>query len=55
MNQINCPAILVECGFMSNDAEVKQLQEANYQKKIVSIIASGVLSITQKEGESKLV
>lgn len=36
-----CPAILVECGFMSNAGELKKLLDADYQKKIaVTILAS---------------
>ena len=38
----NMPAILVECGFMSNAAEVKKLTTASYQTKIAKAIADGI-------------
>lgn len=34
LNNINCPGILIECGFLSNPKEEKLLQEEDYQKKI---------------------
>ena len=35
-------AVLVECGFISNDAEAKKLFTAKYQDKIASAIVSGI-------------
>ena len=40
MEQVNCPAILIECGFISNPAEEKLLLSANYQRKLCAVIAS---------------
>ena len=39
MQHVNCPAILIECGFLSNPAEEAMLQNDNYQKKLCAIIA----------------
>ena len=36
-------AVVVECGFLSNDAERRRLFEDGYQEKIASGIAKGVL------------
>lgn len=36
------PAIIVECGFLSNDEEKNLLQNEEYQKKIVEGIANGI-------------
>jgi len=36
------PAILVECGFISNPEEEAQLQDKAYQKKLVAAIADGL-------------
>ena len=44
MRQVNCPAILVECGFLSNSEETKELQDGGYQTKLAMIIAAGVLN-----------
>ena len=37
-----CPAVLVEVGYLSNDAEVKKIASADYQNKIVSGILAGL-------------
>jgi N-acetylmuramoyl-L-alanine amidase len=40
-NWANVPAILVECGFMTNPAERRLLQSARYQLKIASGLVAG--------------
>lgn len=52
MEHIHCPAILVECGFISNPAEEKHLQESDYQKKIACAICVSVSRFLAEEGES---
>jgi len=39
MEHIQRPGILIECGFLSNEAEAKKLVSEGYQKKIVCCIA----------------
>ena len=39
MEQISCPGILVECGFLSNAEEEALLRTAEYQKKVSAVIA----------------
>jgi N-acetylmuramoyl-L-alanine amidase len=41
MNQVTVPAILVECGFLSNSQETQQLKDPDYQKKLALAIAAG--------------
>ena len=43
LNSVSCPAILVECGFMSNPAELEKLMDTNYQKKMASILMASYL------------
>lgn len=43
MNHISCPAVLVECGFMSNGAEASLLVTASYQKKIAAALAGACI------------
>lgn len=43
MNHINCPAILVECGFLSNAAEDRLLQTPEYQLKLAVTLAGAYL------------
>ncbi|MGX8699008.1 MAG: N-acetylmuramoyl-L-alanine amidase [bacterium] len=38
MKHISCPALLVECGFLSNPEEAAKLEEAGYQKKLALLI-----------------
>jgi N-acetylmuramoyl-L-alanine amidase len=47
MNHISCPAILVECGFMSNGEEVSLLLTASYQKKIAAALTGACLQYLQ--------
>lgn len=42
MENIRCPGILVECGFLSNPEEEKKLRTGEYQLKICCVIASGI-------------
>jgi len=51
MKHITCPAILVECGFLSNPAEERALREEGYQAKLALCIASGVLKSEIRGGE----
>lgn len=39
MEHVDCPAVLVECGFLSNPAEESKLRDGDYQKKICCTIA----------------
>ncbi len=52
MNHITCPAILVECGFLSNSAELSKLKDPGYQTALAAVIAGSYLQSAQKEGGS---
>ena len=43
MNHIDCPAILVECGFLSNPGEVDKLLSDSYQMKLAAAMFSGFI------------
>jgi N-acetylmuramoyl-L-alanine amidase len=43
------PAILVECGFISNPEQEKQLRQPEFQAKLARAIADGVLAYLGKE------
>lgn len=36
-----CPAVLIECGFLSNEEELARLKDDGYQKKLAEAVASG--------------
>ena len=40
MEHINCPGILIECGFLSNPAEEQKLRNNEYQTQLSAIIAT---------------
>lgn len=44
MKNVTCPAILIECGFLSNMAETEKLQTPDYQKTLAVAIAAGILN-----------
>lgn len=50
MNHIDRPGILVECGFLSNEAETASLRQADYQMELAVLIAGGYLRY-QSAGE----
>lgn len=47
MNHITCPAILVECGFLSNPAEEQLLNTTEYQTKLALTLASAYFTYQQ--------
>lgn len=42
MEHIQCPGVLIECGFLSNPEEDAKLRDPAYQKKLCSVIAATV-------------
>lgn len=44
MNHITCPAILIECGFLTNPEEEALLRDENYQRKLSAVIAAAWLT-----------
>lgn len=42
MQHIHCPALLVECGFLSNPTEEAKLRSEEYQKMLCCVIVSGL-------------
>ena len=42
MEKIDCPGVLVECGFLSNPQEEARLRSGDYQRKICCVIGSAL-------------
>ena len=42
-SRVSCPAVLVECGFLSNPREAALLETPDYQKKLALVIAASYL------------
>lgn len=47
MEKIDCPGVLVECGFLSNPEEEALLRNAAYQQKLCCVIAATVSTYLQ--------
>jgi N-acetylmuramoyl-L-alanine amidase len=44
MEHIQCPGVLIECGFLSNAEEEAKLLSKEYQQKLCCVIAADVSS-----------
>ena len=44
MNHVTCPAILIECGFLTNPEEEAMLRDEDYQRKLSAVIAAAWLT-----------
>lgn len=51
LKKISIPAIIVECGFLSNADEEKKLNTEEYQEKIAWAIYSGIINYFEEEDE----
>lgn len=48
MKHVTEPAVLVECGFLSNREETAKLQQPDYQTKLAVTITAGLLNTQEK-------
>lgn len=51
LNNSKCTAVLIECGFLSNEEDEKLLLTDKYREKIAHEIFYGVVSFYEKEGQ----
>ena len=52
LDRLTCPAVLVECGFMSNAEELGLITSADYQKKLASAIFAAAVEFCGQISES---
>lgn len=43
LHHLTCPALLVECGFLSNEAEAARLADESYQRELAFVIAYSII------------
>ena len=48
LNKSTVPAVIVECGFLSNNEDVKNLSDKEYQSKVAFTIFCGFLDYWRK-------
>ena len=49
MENLFCPAVLIECGFISNASECEKLCEKEYQKQLCFAILCGIIDVNTKK------
>jgi N-acetylmuramoyl-L-alanine amidase len=47
LRQLNCPGVLVECGFLTSTAEAKRIATPAHRQKIAAAIAAGIRDYAQ--------
>lgn len=48
MKHLTCPAVIVECGFLSNPQEAQLLKQDTYQKRLALCIIDGYLQYAEQ-------
>ena len=48
LKNATCPAIIVECGFLSNKAELEKLKDENYQRMMAFCIFCGIMNYSNR-------
>lgn len=51
LDRVQIPAVLLECGFLSNEKECALLQDEGYQKELALLIVSAVCAYEQQTAE----
>ena len=49
LSNVKCPAVLVECGFMSNFSDLEKLKSSNYQTSVASVLLGSFLQYKQAQ------
>ncbi len=52
LSSLHMPAVLVECGFISNQEEAQLLQTEAYQKKLAFVLFLSTIQFVRENGES---
>lgn len=49
LDRLFCPAVLVECGFLSNPEDLSCLREPDYRKKLSLVLCASIMEYLEKE------
>lgn len=52
MEHVDCTAVLVECGFLSNPQEAERLKQGDYQRKLTAAICGALIVYLGEEGST---
>ena len=50
LSNVECPAVLVECGFMSNHFDIGNLKDSNYQKSLSAVLLASYIQFIRSGG-----
>lgn len=50
LDNLSCPAVLIECGFLSNAEEARALSNAEYREKLTDIIFKSIVDYILQNG-----
>ncbi len=50
MNRLACPAVLVECGFLSNSNDLRNLQSPAYRTRLAAVLVTGYITWAETYG-----
>ncbi|MBR6101983.1 MAG: N-acetylmuramoyl-L-alanine amidase [Ruminococcus sp.] len=53
IHNASCPAVMVECGFLSNPEEAAKLESPAYQQEVAFTVADGISRFLISEGEGE--
>jgi N-acetylmuramoyl-L-alanine amidase len=48
LDKLSCPAVLIECGFLSNESEAEKLATEEYRQRLAFVIFSSTLKYVAK-------
>jgi N-acetylmuramoyl-L-alanine amidase len=48
LDKLSCPAVLIECGFLSNESEAEKLSTEEYRQRLAFVIFSSTLKYVAK-------
>lgn len=48
LDRISSPSVLIECGFLSNEDDLRHLCDENYRKELCAVISSAVIDFLNK-------
>ena len=50
LSNVSCPAVLVECGFMSNHFDIGNLKDSSYQKALAAVLLASYIQFIETAG-----
>ncbi len=52
LNRLNCSAVLIECGFLSNPEECAHLSDENYRRRLAQTLCVAIMNYLSESGKN---